>query len=150
MDAIEQLRADHQRVKGLFGEASTSESEKKRRAIFQALRRELELHAYVEETAFYPYFAKFSDTRELVDKSLRDHREIHDSLEEIAKTQPGDGRFNLLLERLQHAVFQHIAEEEGQFFPRARKLLRKSERDDLGKHIHTARLEKEREQEVAA
>jgi len=52
MDALELLKQDHQKVKGLFKETEGAENSRKKQ-LFNQIDTELEIHAHIEETVFY-------------------------------------------------------------------------------------------------
>ena len=54
MDALELLKEDHQTVKELFEEAEEAGDQKEKTKIFSEIQAELETHAQIEETVFYP------------------------------------------------------------------------------------------------
>jgi hemerythrin superfamily protein len=57
MDALELLKEDHQKVKELFEEVEGTEDQKEKTRIFSEIQTELETHARIEETVFYPSMA---------------------------------------------------------------------------------------------
>lgn len=61
MDALELLKADHQKVKQLFAQAEKSEDKKRQKQVFREIKSELETHARVEESIFYPAMQKYED-----------------------------------------------------------------------------------------
>jgi hemerythrin superfamily protein len=54
MDALELLKEDHQRVKRLLEQGQQTEDKKQQRQIFKEIKTELDTHARIEETIFYP------------------------------------------------------------------------------------------------
>src|SRR4051794_25000349 len=52
-DAIDLLKEDHDRVQALFDEVKSSD-EKRHPALFERIKKELDVHAHIEETIFYP------------------------------------------------------------------------------------------------
>ena len=58
MNAIELLKTDHQAVEALFQKA---EEGKPSDALFNEIKAELEAHAYIEETIFYPAIQEAGD-----------------------------------------------------------------------------------------
>lgn len=142
MDALELLKSDHDRLKGLFDEARASESEKKQRAIFNSIRSELELHSMIEETVFYPTFRKYGEFNEIVERSFREHQEVKALINEIARLPQDSGQLGTRLQTLIDRVENHVREEEGEFFPMVRKLMRRPEREQLGRHLQAAKQER--------
>jgi hemerythrin superfamily protein len=54
MDALELLAEDHKLVNELFEQLEAAEDEKEKRKIFREIKTELDTHARLEETIFYP------------------------------------------------------------------------------------------------
>src|SRR5689334_15007929 len=56
MNAFQLLKEDHQKVSGIFQqlEPTTERAEKTRSELFAKLKEELDIHAKIEETIFYP------------------------------------------------------------------------------------------------
>ena len=56
MNAFQLLKEDHQKVSGIFQqlEPTTERAEKTRTELFAQLKQELDVHAQIEETIFYP------------------------------------------------------------------------------------------------
>src|SRR5947207_13483713 len=54
MNALELLEHDHQKVKALFEQGQQIEDKKQQKQIFKEIKSELETHARIEETIFYP------------------------------------------------------------------------------------------------
>ena len=53
-DAIEMLKTDHQKVRELFQDYESAQDQKAKSKIAQRVFVELETHAQLEETVFYP------------------------------------------------------------------------------------------------
>src|SRR4051812_15534640 len=87
MNALDILRADHQRIAELFDQWELAQDGAERRRIFEQARLELELHSYLEETAFYPTFSEVAGFRDLIAASYDEHQEMNDLLGEISETQ---------------------------------------------------------------
>lgn len=149
MDALELLMTDHQRVKDLFKEVESSQTENKQRVIFETIKREIQLHAYIEENIFYPTFAKFDEFKDIVAHSLEEHKEVHQLLQQISQLKTNAGQLKDKLFELRDKVEHHVQEEEGKFFPRVRQLMKRGEREQLGRHLQTAKQEKEEQSEAA-
>ena len=54
MNALELLEQDHRKVRDLFEQGQQTEDKKEQKQIFKEIKSELEMHARVEETIFYP------------------------------------------------------------------------------------------------
>jgi len=61
MNALDLLKSDHDRIDGLIDRFEDATSPEVQREVFERLRDEIELHAHVVETVFYPHFQSKSD-----------------------------------------------------------------------------------------
>jgi iron-sulfur cluster repair protein YtfE (RIC family) len=142
MDALEILKQDHDKVKSLFADCHSAADSFQMWQTYQIIRNELQLHTYVEETIFYPTFFRYDEFKDIVERSREEHDQVKDLLDEIddiGDTRPGE--FKAKLEELEKGVEDHIRMEEEEFFPMARKAMKRSEREQLGRHIQAAKQE---------
>ncbi|MNK87515.1 DNA nickase [compost metagenome] len=150
MNAIDILKADHERVKGILTQLndSTERAVKKRTELVGKLEMEIMIHTRLEEEILYPAYKKAGGKEQEVMyyEAKEEHRTV-DSLvlPDLKTTDPASvefsGRAKVVKELLEH----HIEEEETEMFPQARKLLGKAELDELGKQMESmkASLKKE-------
>jgi hemerythrin superfamily protein len=142
MNAIDLLKADHQKVKAILAQLSesTDRATKKRTELLDKLEMEISIHTKLEEEILYPAF-KQAGTREqdvMYFEAKEEHRTV-DSLvlPDLKQTDPGTpefaGRVKVVKELLEH----HIEEEETELFPQAKKLLGKARLDDLGEQMES-------------
>ena len=68
MNAFQLLKEDHQKVSGIFQqlEPTTERAEKTRTELFAKLKEELDIHAKIEESIFYPSIKQAAETRAAV------------------------------------------------------------------------------------
>ncbi|TCZ79063.1 hemerythrin domain-containing protein [Lysobacter sp. N42] len=141
MNAIELLKADHEKVRGLFEQLTdtTSRAVKTRTELLEKIRLELDVHTTIEEEIFYPAFreaAENSEDKEMIFEALEEHRAagelvMPDLLEtEVASDQFG-GRAKVLMDLVEH----HAEEEEKEMFKRARELLDREQLVELGERM---------------
>ncbi len=143
MDVLEILKSDHDKVKRLFSQFEEADTDKHRLAIFRTIRNELELHTFVEETVFYPAFRRYDEFKAWLDEAVSEHEEVKNILAEMVTVAGRDaGAFLEKFESLRDAVEHHVGEEENQFFPHVRRLLKRPEREALGRHVEAAKQEK--------
>lgn len=118
MDAIELLKADHDLVDGLFREVEASGADA-HAELFAQIKAELEAHAHVEETIFYPSLQEDGDEAlvELVSEALAEHAQAKVILGELSAVSADAEKFEPLLMKLIEDVRHHVEEEEGTMFP---------------------------------
>ena len=131
-DAIEMLKADHQKVKDLFQKYERAKDAKTQQNVADQICAELELHAQLEETVFYPAFEEAADEEgeKLVEEARQEHQTVKDlmaELEEIDDAEAFDRKFRELMENVQH----HVEEEEAEMFPEAEDVLEEQLEDLL-------------------
>ena len=150
MDAIALLTRDHREVEQLFKqfEKLTERAQKSMKKIVTKMIRELAIHSAVEEMLFYPAVRTAglkAGTRageaasDLVLESLEEHHIVKWTLSELEKMDPEDERYCAKVEVLVESVRHHIEEEEGDLFPKARKLLGEEVLDELGQRMEKAK-----------
>jgi hemerythrin-like domain-containing protein len=140
MNAIEILKADHEKVKSILGQLSesTDRALKKRVELLDKLEMEISIHTRLEEEILYPAFKEAGSKEQdiMYFEAKEEHRTV-DSLvlPDLKQTDPGTpefaGRVKVVKELLEH----HIEEEETEMFPQAKKLLGKEKLDDLGEQM---------------
>jgi len=149
MNAIDLLKADHEKVKGILSQLSesTDRAAKKRTELLEKLELEVSIHTQLEEEILYPAYkaAGGKAEAEMYYEAKEEHRTV-DSLvlPDLKGTDPTSpefaGRVKVIKELLEH----HIEEEETDMFPHAKKILGKAKLDELGDQMLTlkARLKK--------
>ena len=142
MNAIELLKADHEKVKTILGQLSesTERATKKRVELLDKLEMEISIHTRLEEEILYPAFkAAGSKEQDIMYFEAKEEHRTVDSLvlPDLKETDPSTpefaGRVKVVKELLEH----HIEEEETEMFPQAKKLLGKAKLDELGEQMET-------------
>lgn len=147
MDAIQLLKQDHEKVKGLLAQLTdtTSRAEKTRAELLEKIGKELEVHTTIEEEIFYPAFreaAKNAEDREMFFEAVEEHRAAGDLvLPDLMDTEPGSDRFGGRAKVLKELVEHHADEEEKEMFKRARELLSREQLEDLGMRMEQRKRE---------
>lgn len=147
MDALKLLEQDHQKLKKLMGEIekTTERAVKTREELFSKLVTELTVHEEIEEQIFYPAVkerAKTKKLEELVTESYEEHHFVDLVKAELQKT-PFDAeewaaKFKVMMENIEHHAFE---EEEGEMFPKVRKVFAEAELEDLGSQMEELKKE---------
>jgi iron-sulfur cluster repair protein YtfE (RIC family) len=118
MNAIELLKNDHEAVEALFQEVESSDAGE-HPTLFAEIKAELEAHAHIEESIFYPSLQEEGD-EELVDltsEALKEHSQMKVFLGELGAVVSETDKFEPLLTKLIADVRHHVEEEEGEMFP---------------------------------
>ncbi len=100
MDALELLEEDHKLVMELFKKAGEAQDEKEKRKIFREIYKELETHARIEETVFYPAMQENEELKHMVLEALEEHKQVKALLREIKNLKPGSEKFEPKLQVL--------------------------------------------------
>ena len=134
MNAFQLLKEDHQKVSGIFQqlEPTTERAEKTRSELFARLQQELDIHARVEETIFYPAIKQAAETREIVLEGFEEHHVIKMLLKELEAVPVDTEQWTAKLKVLQENVEHHVEEEEGEMFQKARQVLSEEKINSLG------------------
>src|SRR5688500_18548251 len=120
--AITSLKADHQKVKGLFDEFEKTEDRATKITNVSEALEELSLHATLEEELFYPAVREEIDDEEVMNEADEEHHVVKiliAELEEMDGTESHyDAKFTVLAENVRH----HIKEEEENILPKTQKM----------------------------
>jgi len=138
-DAIALLKADHEKVKGIFEKFEKSDSQEEKNSLIDQALEELKVHAEVEEELFYPAL-RGEVENDLMNEADEEH---HVARILIAELEEGDeedderrnAKFTVLAEGIRH----HIKEEEGEMMPQAKDA--GVDLDSLGERIQERKNE---------
>ena len=140
MDALELLKQDHQTVKKLFEDAEGTEDQKEKEEIFKDIKTELETHARIEETVFYPAMAKHEELKDMVLESIEEHKQVKTLLREMDNLKSDSEKFEPKLKVLMENVEHHAEEEEeGKMFPKVREIVDRTILEELGQELEKAK-----------
>jgi hemerythrin superfamily protein len=139
MNALEVLKQDHQKVKGLFQEISRGSDPNKRKELFDKIDTELEIHAHIEETVFYPALETHEELKNMVAEALEEHQEVKIMLEELEELGSESHDFGSKLQELIESVEHHVEEEQGEMFPKVRQVFDEGELEQLGQELESAK-----------
>src|SRR6266545_6305356 len=92
MDAIQMIRDDHRRVQTLFRDFEEAPDVQTKKAIFDNIYMELEVHTDIEEEIFYPSVQR-QGQRETVRHAEEEHGLVKQLLNEMVKMDPKDPSF---------------------------------------------------------
>lgn len=131
----EKLHKDHEKVEQLFRKLkeTTDRAEKTRLDLCQKLKHELLAHAEFEEAVFYPAVRERNGVGQQIKEGIEEHNEVKRMLEEIEAMEPTSAEFMDKIEELEQAVQHHVDEEESEIFPVAKKVIDKTEGEQMSK-----------------
>ena len=149
MNAFTLLKADHKKVAGILEklDSTTERGVKTREELFTQLKTELDVHARIEETILYPELKKADETRDITLEAFEEHRLVKQLLGELDEMDKGDEQWTAKFTVLKESVEHHVEEEEGEMFPKARKVLSEEQAEIIGTRLEAA---KQKELKAAA
>ena len=139
MNALDLLTDDHQKVKQLFQQAQQIQDNQQKKEMFDKIDMELAIHADIEETIFYPSLEEHESLKEMVREARQEHEDVEQLLLEIEDLATEDTDFSSQLAELEETVEHHVAEEEGEMFPKIREIFDEGTLEQLGKKLESAK-----------
>jgi hemerythrin superfamily protein len=141
MNAIELLKEDHDRVKALFEQVKADE-DADHTDLFKQIKAELDVHAHIEETIFYPRLVEEGDEelKDIVNEGIEEHRQVKMFLREMENLADDSEKFKPKMKVLMEDVEHHVQEEEGEMFSMVKAQFDESALDEMG-----AEMEEEKE-----
>ncbi len=139
MNAINILKQDHRRVRGLFRRFTHAgeRAEAQRQHLADQLFNELEVHTTVEQEIFYPAVGDTPDRtgRDLVLEASAAHDLVHTLIGDLQALAPAADEYTAKFSLLEKTIKQHIQEEERVMFPHAERTLTDVRLRDLGRQM---------------
>jgi hypothetical protein len=127
INAVELLKQDHEKVKGLFKEfmESGERAIKTRERLSQQIFLELEVHSKLEEEIFYPAYCQAAKEQgeDIVAESLEEHHVVDLLIGELKALTPEEENFEPKMKVLCENVQHHIEEEEQEMLNKAPRFL---------------------------
>ena len=142
MDVFTLLRRDHERVFSLFTRLQSDFAgldTPERHRLFQLLKKDLEVHAAVEDLHVYRVFQQAEATRDEAHDALEAHAQIKTLLDELGTASTYDHTWVSKVQELRSLVEQHVTVEEKEMFPKAVGILTTQEAEELGVTVETAK-----------
>jgi iron-sulfur cluster repair protein YtfE (RIC family) len=118
LNPTEMLAGDHERVSRLFEDYQNMESRAGRRTVLLTIANELEVHAGVEESEFYPALRELGgDGAAFVAEALKEHARIKSLVQRVKHEDPESEVFRSTFADLSETVLAHAQREERDAFP---------------------------------
>ena len=130
-DVVAVLTKDHREVEELFAQLEQlgPDQHDRHKALTERVITELVRHSVAEEAYLYPATRNFAPQGDqLADRELAEHAQAERTMKELEGCEPDDARFDTLLRQLMEEIRQHVAEKEGELFP---KLASHASREEL-------------------
>lgn len=148
MDCLTLLKSEHDEVKKLFAQLQKAEG-KKAGQLWSEISTKLQLHEELEETYFYPRLKNDERAKEIILEAYQEHHVLDVLTEEINALKPNDEAFQPKVKVLQENTEHHIEEEEGELFPKVRKIWDTKEREEVGSAMQEMKQKRMRQQRAA-
>lgn len=124
IDALELLKADHDKVKDLFREFESlkgnDDEDERKSELVDEICYELTLHTMIEEEIFYPTLRSAIDDSDMMDEADVEHAGARELISQLEVMYPGDDHFDATVTVLGEEVAHHIDKEESDMFDAAR------------------------------
>jgi len=134
MDVLRLLEAEHDEAKAVFSKIEKAEGAAASR-LWDQLKSLLTLHEEMEETLFYPQLKEREQTEDIILESYQEHHVMDVLIEEISALKPSDEAWHAKVKVLQENTEHHIEEEEGELFPKVRKIWDTAKRQQVGRQM---------------
>jgi hypothetical protein len=147
-NAIEMLRADHEKVQEMFTEFEDLDDAQEKGELVERACRELTIHAQLEEEIFYPAVRDALDEEDLIDEAEVEHDSAKALIAKLEEMEPDDDKFDATFKVLGEYVDHHIDEEQDEMFPKVEEA--ELDLDALGQQMAERKAELMGEQEEVA
>lgn len=137
-DVLSLLQADHEKVRLLLTELVSADKPSVRQRLLGQVKRELQAHTQAEEEIFYAAFRAATQTdkdEQRFHEAMAEHHAADTMLREVATAADATEQFRGRAKVLKELVEHHVAEEEHDMFPRARKLIDAADLQSLGEQL---------------
>jgi hemerythrin superfamily protein len=131
VNAIDLLAQQHREVKALFHKFEEASSAEEKQKLFEQIADDLAVHTTIEEKHFYPA-TRSARTDDLLQEAVEEHLQAKRVIADLLEMEIDDAQFDAKMTVLREEVEHHVAEEEGELFPKVKRLLSEDELDDLG------------------
>ena len=125
-------------------ENTTDRATAQRKELLSEIENEVKVHTTIEEEIFYPAFkraVRSKSDQEIYFESIEEHHVVDLVMPEIKSTNPESEQFGAKAKVLKDLIEHHAEEEEGEMFPKARKVMNSDELVDLGMQIQSRKEE---------
>lgn len=134
-NALALLKSQHDEVDALFAQIEDADDPDAKATLFEELADKLAAHATIEEKLFYPAVMA-RQTKDILLESAEEHLQVKRILADLLELDPEDDEFDAKLAVMKEGVEHHAREEEeGELFPKVKKLLSADELEAMGSEL---------------
>jgi hemerythrin superfamily protein len=148
--ALDVLQKDHKQVDALFKRFDRLEdgSPEEKEQLVREICSMLTVHAQIEEEIFYPTLRDAleddDEAMSLLDEADVEHSSLKSLVEQLEEAGAEEDLFDARVTVLKEYVKHHVAEEEGELFPKAKKA-KELDLGALGARLSARKAELEQE-----
>jgi hemerythrin superfamily protein len=128
---FEQLKRDHNEVKGLLTQMIDKGNFSKRSELKKQLEKALVPHMKAEESVFYPILKGKKDSRDLALEAIEEHHAAELILDEVLNLRPESEVWTAKCTVLTEMITHHIYDEENKVFKAARDCIDHDQMADI-------------------
>ncbi len=150
MNAVELLKADHDKVDRLFQKVKADTEGDSHKDLFKQIKAELDVHTHIEEAIFYPRLKKESELEDIVLEGIEEHHQAKMFLRELDGLSDDSEKFEPKLKVLMEDISHHVMEEEGEMFPKVEEILGAAELEKLGAEMEAEKKNFAKSQSAAS
>jgi hemerythrin-like domain-containing protein len=148
MDVLTFLKDEHDEVKSMFKKLENAEGASAQK-LWNQLSSNLSLHEDMEETLFYPQLKKEEAAKDMILEAYQEHHVMDVLIGELNKLKPTDETWAPKITVLQENTEHHIEEEEGELFPKVRKIWDTARRQEVGRQMQEMKSQRMKAQKAA-
>lgn len=136
-DALDLLKADHDKVKSLFREfedlRGSDDDDERKGELVDEICYELTVHTMIEDEIFYPVLRSVIDDDDMMDEADVEHAGARELISQLEVMYPGDDHYDATVTVLGEEIAHHIDKEETDMFDAARQA--GLDLDELGEQL---------------
>ncbi|HYT53278.1 MAG TPA: hemerythrin domain-containing protein [Verrucomicrobiae bacterium] len=118
-NAVQMIRQDHKKVKGLFRKFDQAKNNGAKKRIADQVIQELEVHTTLEEEIFYPAVQNELGDKEMIDEANKEHQQAKEIIQELKTLDSEDDQLEEQFAELVECIKHHVEEEESEMLPKA-------------------------------
>jgi len=124
-DALDLLKADHDKVKNLFREFDSlrgnDDVDERKGELVDEICYELTVHTMIEDEIFYPVLRSIIEDDDMMDEADVEHAGARELISQLEVMYPGDDHYDATVTVLGEEIAHHIDKEETDMFDAARR-----------------------------